>query len=109
MNCFSLFNTEPNKIPPPSTPEISTSSVFLKWDTPGKGVFSFRVQWSGDGTGVKVTNDTFYNITGLTPGVQYTFSITAVAADNLTEGDPIVIPICTSTFSTFPTFSCLYK
>ncbi|KAI7811745.1 putative mucin-19-like [Triplophysa rosa] len=87
--------TRPDVIRNLTASEISTSSVLLKWDKPLGDGFSFKVQWTGDGTGVKVTNDTFYKITGLTPGVQYTFKITAVAADNLTEGDPFDFSTCT--------------
>ncbi|XP_058622514.1 uncharacterized protein LOC131533986 isoform X4 [Onychostoma macrolepis] len=75
--------------------EISTSFVLLKWDTPLEMVTSFEVQWSNDKTSGNCieTSNTFYNITGLTAGVNYTFCITAVAADNST-GETFCICIC---------------
>ncbi len=40
--------------------------------------------------------NTSYNITGLTAGVNYTFCITAVAADKSTEGETVCISNYTS-------------
>ncbi|KAL1247803.1 hypothetical protein QQF64_023179 [Cirrhinus molitorella] len=74
--------------------EISTSFVFLEWDEPlemSLGI-SFKVQWTADKTsGNEVTTDTSCNITGLTAGVNYTFCITAVAADTSTESESVCI------------------
>lgn len=79
--------------------EITTSSVFLDWDKPIGMHSYFKVQWTGDKTDKIKTTDTSYNITGLTAGAQYTFNVTTVARDNLTEGDPAVTQNYTSTFS----------
>ncbi|XP_051978701.1 receptor-type tyrosine-protein phosphatase eta-like [Xyrauchen texanus] len=80
--------------------EITTSSVFLKWDEPVENRSFFKLQWTGYDSNEILTNhtttsNTSYNITGLTAGVNYTFNITAVAADNVTEGQPIRISVYT--------------
>ncbi|XP_051548122.1 receptor-type tyrosine-protein phosphatase eta-like [Myxocyprinus asiaticus] len=87
--------TRPDVIRNLNVSDIKTSSVFLKWDEPIGNRSSFKLQWTGDITNKAVTNHTSYNITGLTAGVNYTFNITAVAADNVTEGQPIRISVYT--------------
>ncbi len=75
--------------------EITTSSVFLTWnETDGIRSF-FEVQWTNDKT--DATSNTSYHITGLTAGVNYTFCITAVAADHSTKGYTFCISHFTST------------
>ena len=63
------------------------------WTKPlGKSSF-YRVQWTG---GNVTGNDTFVTITGLTAGVQYEITVTAVADDNSTEGQKATISKYTS-------------
>ncbi|ROL51953.1 Receptor-type tyrosine-protein phosphatase eta, partial [Anabarilius grahami] len=86
--CISTY-TEPDVIRNLSVTNISTSSVFLTWQEPVGNRSFFKLKWTGDktiGNASEITN-TSYNITDLTAGVNYTFCITAVAADNSTEGD----------------------
>ncbi|XP_043083342.1 receptor-type tyrosine-protein phosphatase eta-like isoform X25 [Puntigrus tetrazona] len=86
--CISQY-TKPDVIRSLTVNNITTSSVSLTWDEPhGKRSF-FKVQWA-DGT-PNATIDNFYNITGLTAGVSYSFCISAVAADNSTEGETVCI------------------
>nr|XP_055049413.1 fibronectin [Misgurnus anguillicaudatus] len=87
--------TKPDVIKNLIASNITSSSVFLKWDEPSGNRSYFKVQWIGDKTETRVTNNTSYNIPDLTPGVNYTFSITAVAGDDLTEGDPVFLSKCT--------------
>ncbi|XP_016432035.1 receptor-type tyrosine-protein phosphatase eta [Sinocyclocheilus rhinocerous] len=86
--CISNY-TRPNVIRNLAVSEITTSSVFLTWDEPVGNRSFFKVQWADDKT--NATTNTSYNITGLTAGVNYTFCITAVAADISTEGDTVCI------------------
>ncbi|XP_052453255.1 tenascin-X [Carassius gibelio] len=88
-NQISLY-TKPGVISNLKITEITTSSVFLTWDGPVGNRSFFKIQWIGDETNENSTTDTSYNITGLTAGVNYTLNITAVAADNSTEGESVV-------------------
>ncbi|KAL0968000.1 hypothetical protein UPYG_G00260820 [Umbra pygmaea] len=73
------------------TVTITTSSVYLNWTEPmGKCSF-YRVEWSGGSiVNETTTNITYFNVTELTAGVQYTFSIIALAGDNATEGNAYI-------------------
>ncbi|XP_064859069.1 receptor-type tyrosine-protein phosphatase eta-like isoform X2 [Oncorhynchus nerka] len=66
--------------------EITTSSVSLNWTQPEGNSFFYRVNWTGPSISQNVPK-TFTTITGLTAGVQYTFTVTAVAGDNTTVGE----------------------
>ncbi|MCJ8735809.1 hypothetical protein PDJAM_G00251710, partial [Pangasius djambal] len=76
--------------------EITTSSLFLNWTEPrGERAF-FKVQWSNDSISLNsTTSNNFFNITDLYPGVNYTILISAVAADNITEGEAIGVSVYT--------------
>ncbi|XP_026095136.1 tenascin-X isoform X2 [Carassius auratus] len=83
--------TEPDVIKYLRVSEITTSSVFLTWDEPAGNRSFFKLNWTDEKTSNHVTtNNTWYNITDLTAGVNYTFIITAVAADKSTEGEAVV-------------------
>ncbi|XP_016413197.1 receptor-type tyrosine-protein phosphatase eta-like isoform X8 [Sinocyclocheilus rhinocerous] len=83
--------TKPDVIRNLTVTEITTSSVFLIWEEPVGNRSFFKIQWADDKTsGNSTTTNTSYNITGLTAGVNYTFIITAVAADKSTEGESVV-------------------
>ncbi|KAF5891263.1 receptor-type tyrosine-protein phosphatase eta-like, partial [Clarias magur] len=88
-SCISAY-TKPEVASDLSVTEITTSSLFLNWTEPiGERSF-FKVQWSnGSITLNSTTSNTSFNITDLNPGVSYTFLISAVAADNITEGEAI--------------------
>ncbi|XP_065812944.1 receptor-type tyrosine-protein phosphatase eta [Labrus bergylta] len=67
---------------------VTTSSISLEWTKP-KGESSFyRVQWT-DGTtnNNKNVTETRINVTDLTAGVRYDFTVIAVAGDNTTESE----------------------
>ncbi|MCJ8735810.1 hypothetical protein PDJAM_G00251730 [Pangasius djambal] len=70
----------------------TTSSVSLTWNEPRGNRSYFTVKWT-DGSVNNSTNtsDTSYTVTGLTAGVKYTFTVTAVAADGQTTGAPTPI------------------
>ncbi|XP_059402129.1 receptor-type tyrosine-protein phosphatase eta [Carassius carassius] len=98
-NQISLY-TKPGVISNLKITEITTSSVFLTWDEPVGNRSFFKIQWMGDKTnGNSTTTNTSYNITGPTAGVSYTLNITAVAADNSTDGESVVTSKYTSMFS----------
>ncbi|KAF5891262.1 receptor-type tyrosine-protein phosphatase eta-like, partial [Clarias magur] len=88
-SCISAY-TKPDVATDLSVTEITTSSLFLNWTEPiGERSF-FKVQWSnGSITLNSTTSNTSFNISDLNPGVNYTFLISAVAADNVTEGGGI--------------------
>ncbi|XP_016341759.1 receptor-type tyrosine-protein phosphatase eta-like [Sinocyclocheilus anshuiensis] len=89
--CISQY-TKPDGIRNLGVSEITTSSVVLTWDEPTGNTYFFKLQWADDKTsGNSTTTNTSYLITGLTTGVNYTFSITAVAADESTEGETFCI------------------
>ncbi|XP_058263388.1 receptor-type tyrosine-protein phosphatase eta-like [Hemibagrus wyckioides] len=76
--------------------EITTSSLFLNWTQPVGERYFFNVQWSNDNKTLNsTTTNTFFNITDLNPGVNYTILISAVAADNITEGEAISLSVYT--------------
>ncbi|XP_062276922.1 receptor-type tyrosine-protein phosphatase eta [Scomber scombrus] len=68
--------------------EFTTSSVSLNWTKPEGNSPFYRVQWT-DGTSNETVNvnETKINVTALTAGVQYNFTVTAVAGDNETVGE----------------------
>ncbi|KAM4554445.1 receptor-type tyrosine-protein phosphatase eta-like, partial [Fundulus diaphanus] len=78
--------TKPEVVTDLSVTNKTTISVFVTWTKP-KGSSSFyRVKLTGGALWEKNVSETFLNITDLTAGEQYTISVTALAADNLTEG-----------------------
>ncbi len=97
---YLLFSphTEPDVIRNLTVSEITTSFAFLTWHEPVGNKSFFKIQWTNDKTSGNCTetSDTFHNITGLTAGVNYTFCITAVAADQSTEGETVCISQFTS-------------
>ncbi len=93
-------HTEPDVIKNLAVNNITTSSAFLTWNGL-HGIRSFfKVQWTDDKT--NETSNTSYHITGLTAGVNYTFCITAVAADQSTEGKTV----CISQFTSKQNYAC---
>ncbi|XP_016091647.1 receptor-type tyrosine-protein phosphatase eta-like, partial [Sinocyclocheilus grahami] len=89
-NPISLY-TKPDVIRNLRVSEITTSSVFLTWEEPAGNRDFFKLNWTDEKTSNHVTtNNPWYNITDLTAGVNYTFIITAVAADKSTEGESVV-------------------
>lgn len=84
---LSLARTEPAIIRKLTVSEIRTSSVSLSWTEPEGNSSFYIVEWTdGSDIGSKNTTRTSTTITGLPAGVGYTFRVTAVAGDNMTEG-----------------------
>nr|XP_024658928.1 titin isoform X25 [Maylandia zebra] len=80
--------TKPEKVNDLNVSEIRTSSIFLNWTEPQGQRSFYRVEWT-DGTinMNKTVTETKVNVTELTPGVNYTFTVIAVAGDNSTQSD----------------------
>ncbi|KAG9329562.1 hypothetical protein JZ751_003702, partial [Albula glossodonta] len=93
--------TRPDAVRNLTVSKVTTSSVFLNWTEPQKeGLYYYRVQWAtrqNETTKVEADcNTTRDNITEpaiqishLTPGTQYTFRVTSLAADTKTEGQVV--------------------
>ncbi|XP_038873187.1 receptor-type tyrosine-protein phosphatase eta isoform X2 [Salvelinus namaycush] len=76
--------TKPGVVGNLSVIGTTTSSVYLSWTQPKGNSSFYRVE----GTGVSMnTTETSTTITGLTAGVQYSFTVTAVAGDKTTVGE----------------------
>ncbi|KAJ8406506.1 hypothetical protein AAFF_G00300800 [Aldrovandia affinis] len=88
--CCFQFTTRPDVIRTLTATQITTSSVSLHWTEPQGQISFYRVEWNDSTVSVnKSTNPTSVNITGLTAGARYTFSVVAIADDRKTEGDPV--------------------
>ncbi|XP_052005244.1 receptor-type tyrosine-protein phosphatase eta [Xyrauchen texanus] len=79
-----------------SVSSVTVSSVILSWMLP-KGISPYyRVTWVDSQSFPILTTQTSMQITQLTPGTKYIFSVTSMASDILTEGGAIVISQNTS-------------
>ncbi|XP_049331024.1 LOW QUALITY PROTEIN: receptor-type tyrosine-protein phosphatase eta [Astyanax mexicanus] len=83
--------------------EITTNSLFINWTEPIGQRYFFKVQWTRNSvtfntTPSKTTTNTSFIITDLTAGVNYSITVSAVAADNITEGQSVGISVYTSKF-----------
>ncbi|XP_040893830.1 receptor-type tyrosine-protein phosphatase eta isoform X2 [Toxotes jaculatrix] len=79
--------TKPEVVRNLTVTNVSTSSVSVNWTAPDGHSSFYRVQWTGGS--VSGTNSVFQpsvTISNLTAGVQYTINVTAVADDDITEG-----------------------
>uniref|UniRef100_A0A8C0ZBK2 Receptor-type tyrosine-protein phosphatase eta n=1 Tax=Cyanistes caeruleus TaxID=156563 RepID=A0A8C0ZBK2_CYACU len=78
---------------------IGVTSVILKWvvDDNASNTYTYRIEVA-NGTFVKnwTSSDTRAEITELIPGSLYNFTVFAVAADNMTEGEGRSIDLYTS-------------
>ncbi|KAF4081215.1 hypothetical protein AMELA_G00158900, partial [Ameiurus melas] len=82
-------SAEPNAVTNLTVSIINTSSVSLTWNEPLGNRSYFTVNWTGGSVNNSSnTSNTSYTVTGLTAGVNYTFTVTAVAADGQTAGAP---------------------
>ncbi|KAF7668966.1 hypothetical protein LDENG_00273380, partial [Lucifuga dentata] len=82
---ISLY-TKPELVKNLTVTEVTTSSVFLSWTEPEGNQSFYRVEWTdGKANWSHIVNETYQNITELTAGVQYTFTVVAMAGDNKTE------------------------
>lgn len=86
----------PGKIGDPTVNQ-STSSISLNWTAPSGQVFVYKVVWNNNGSLMcTYTNVTFAGLSGLMAGTPYTITVTGVAGDNQTEGDPYTLISFTS-------------
>ena len=96
--------TEPEVVGNLEATKITTSSVFLSWTEPLGNISFYRVQWTGGNMNQSETvNKTDINITELTAGQQYTFTVVAVAGDEKTLGEaktvsPYTSKMCSSSY-----------
>ncbi|KAM8750634.1 receptor-type tyrosine-protein phosphatase beta-like isoform 10-T10 [Acanthopagrus schlegelii] len=80
--------TKPEAVRNLTVTEITTSSISLNWTEPGGNRSFYRVQWTnGTANWDKNVTDTNITVTGLTAGVQYRFTVIAVAGENTTQSD----------------------
>ncbi|XP_061578753.1 receptor-type tyrosine-protein phosphatase beta-like [Cololabis saira] len=80
--------TKPNKPTNLIFTNITTTSIHLTWNEASENNFIYKVQWT-DGANIQSTNvtETNHNVTELTPGGHYCFTVTTVAGDNVTTSD----------------------
>ncbi|KPP70475.1 receptor-type tyrosine-protein phosphatase eta-like, partial [Scleropages formosus] len=82
--------TRPDVITNFSVSQITTSSLSLTWSAPQGNISFYIVQWIyNNNTNNQTVNSAYIYIPSLLPGVQYTFSVIAVAGDNKTRGAPV--------------------
>ncbi|XP_071395777.1 receptor-type tyrosine-protein phosphatase eta-like [Centroberyx affinis] len=96
-NCCKEITTKPEVVRNLTFTEITTSSVSLSWTEPEGNSSFYRVEWTdGRENGSHNVNTTSTNITALIAGVQYQITITAVADDDLTDGQSTTVSQYTS-------------
>ncbi|XP_029290476.1 receptor-type tyrosine-protein phosphatase eta-like isoform X3 [Cottoperca gobio] len=83
--------TKPEVVRNLTVGEITTSSISVMWIKPEGSSSFYTVKWT-DGTTDSTVNatETNINVTELTPGVQYSFTVIAVAGDIKSEVSEIV-------------------
>ncbi|XP_028307374.1 receptor-type tyrosine-protein phosphatase eta isoform X2 [Gouania willdenowi] len=83
-----LSFTNPEEVRHVTITDFTTSSVSLEWLKPEGNVSFYRVQWMNESVEATLpVNDTYITISQLTPGVQYNFTVIAVAGDKETSGE----------------------
>ena len=75
-----------------------TSTIRLSW-APVEGATSYNVYYDGKDVPFATTADNIFEITGLTPGTQYCYTVTSATADNESEKPSAV---CTKTITLAP-------
>ncbi|XP_063293593.1 receptor-type tyrosine-protein phosphatase beta-like [Pelobates fuscus] len=95
----SSFYTKPMPVKQLGTNGTTTVSVFLIWNQPDeyRSDYTYRVQIENTSSVVKnqTTASNQLNVTDLTPGVTYTFTVFTRAADNVTESQSVSYTTCT--------------
>uniref|UniRef100_A0A8B9HNS7 protein-tyrosine-phosphatase n=1 Tax=Astyanax mexicanus TaxID=7994 RepID=A0A8B9HNS7_ASTMX len=97
ISCSLLFALiEPDVVQNLTVVDVTTSSVKLNWIKPVGESSYYRVKYENFSMTInKTTDNTTISITNRTPGVQYTFRVSAVAADNITEGQSVGLSVYT--------------
>ncbi|XP_043926816.1 mucin-19-like [Protopterus annectens] len=87
--------TSPGDIPQPSVVNATATSVFVSWGTPPGNQISYRIQVIGPPSSSLTVNTPYVSLSGLNPGSAYTITLTPVAADNVTLGNPVTFSVYT--------------
>uniref|UniRef100_UPI0037E9B865 receptor-type tyrosine-protein phosphatase eta-like n=1 Tax=Semicossyphus pulcher TaxID=241346 RepID=UPI0037E9B865 len=83
---YISWYTKPDVVRNLTVGQVTTSSISLMWAEPEGESSFYRVQWTNGRTNWNISvTETNINITELTAGVQYNFTVIAVAGDNTTE------------------------
>ena len=92
-----FFLTGPEVVTNLTVAKFTTSSISLMWTEPEGNRSFYRVQWTnGTANWDKNVTDTNITVTGLTAGVQYRFTVIAVAGENTTQSEMAQISHYTS-------------
>ncbi|KAG2463326.1 PTPRJ phosphatase, partial [Polypterus senegalus] len=90
--------TKPGKVEQLNTTTITATSILLSWYQAQGVNISYKIivldQQSYSST--FYTSNSSFNVAGLSSGTSFSFNVTALAADNATEGYPNTITGCTS-------------
>uniref|UniRef100_A0A8C5TUB2 Receptor-type tyrosine-protein phosphatase eta n=1 Tax=Malurus cyaneus samueli TaxID=2593467 RepID=A0A8C5TUB2_9PASS len=91
--------TEPSPVLDLKAEYVGVTSVILTWvmNDSASDSYTYRIQFENGTSGKDLTsNDTKAEITELIPGTMYNFTVSAVAADDKTEGEGVSIDLYTS-------------
>ncbi|XP_039592604.1 receptor-type tyrosine-protein phosphatase eta-like isoform X4 [Polypterus senegalus] len=90
--------TKPGKVEQLNTTTITATSILLSWYQAQGVNISYKIivldQQSYSST--FYTSNSSFNVAGLSSGTSFSFNVTALAADNATEGYPNTITGCTN-------------
>lgn len=96
---MSFYPKDPDAVGIVNVTDVTTTSISLIWTEPEGRWSFFNVLWTnGTITEIVSVTETPITITGLTAGVQYEVSVSAVAGDNLTEGQKTSVTLYTSKY-----------
>ncbi|NXM48422.1 PTPRJ phosphatase, partial [Gymnorhina tibicen] len=94
--------TKPSPVADLKAEYVGVTSVILKWvvNDSASDSYTYRIQFVNDTpVSLLISNETRAEITELIPGTMYNFTVSAVAADNETEGEGVSIDLYTITVS----------
>ncbi|NWI75084.1 PTPRJ phosphatase, partial [Dryoscopus gambensis] len=90
--------TKPSPVVDLEAEYVGVTSVILTWvvNDSASDSYTYRIQFVNDTlVSLLISNDTKAEITKLIPGTMYNFTVSAVAADNETEGEGVSIDLYT--------------
>ncbi|XP_043938033.1 receptor-type tyrosine-protein phosphatase eta-like [Protopterus annectens] len=88
--------TRPEKVTELTIVNTTTSSVFISWTAPVGNHSLYVVNISGTVFSSMTVTTEYANMTGLTPGGNYSVTVSAVGLDNVTVGDASDITVATN-------------
>ncbi|KAM4694329.1 titin-like, partial [Discoglossus pictus] len=88
--------TKPGEVKNLRVVQTTTSSAFLKWESPEGNTSSYLVQIQGNSTFNKTAISTSVTIEDLTPGNYYTFLVSALVGENNVQGRSIDVSVFTN-------------